>query len=143
MTYLKTISFCFILILISSACQTSTPKADHKITFGDLVNLETLTDVEISNNSGTFSLTREQIKQLKEDLNNMPYDPNISVKVGAIHIRLKINEKNYNIATATHGNYIEIHRDMVNQNLDLINNIQWLYFKTNGVNFDNYKAQNQ
>lgn len=38
-----------------------------------------------------------------------------------------------------YGNSTQIHRDLVNQNQGLIDVVQWLCFKTNGVNFDNYQ----
>ncbi|MGM0479350.1 MAG: hypothetical protein ACQERC_09005 [Bacteroidota bacterium] len=105
--------------------------------------MEKLDRVEMSNNSGTFNLSDKQIENIKNDLSQMVYDPNISVKVGAINIELLIDGKTYHISSATHGDYIEVHRDIVMKNKSSIETSDWLYFKTNEVNFDNYKNENQ
>lgn len=143
MLKLKIISFCFVLLMVSCSCQDSNEKVNHQIVFSDLVHLEKLTSVEMRNNSGTFNLTDAQIKKLKTELNQMIYAPHMSAKVGAIQIKLKINNQDFYISTATHGKYMEIPRDLIHQNLDAIDHKQWLYFKTNGVNFDNYQNQNK
>ena len=98
--------------------------------------------VEMSNNSGTFNLTNKQIEKIKTELSEMVYDPDISVKVGAINIELSIDGKTHNISSATHGDYIEVHSDIVTKNKNSIGTSDWLYFKTNKVNFDNYKNEN-
>ena len=137
MTKLKLLIIC--LVLISFSC---TNKKDE-LTFGDFVEMEKLDRVEMSNNSGTFNLSDKQIQNIKNDLSQMVYDPYISVKVGAINIELLIDGKTYHISSATHGDYIEVHRDIVMKNNSLIGTSEWLYFKTNEVNFDNYKKETQ
>lgn len=60
----------------------------------------------------------------------MTYEPNISVKLGAIHITLIIDNKEYNIVTATHGDFAKIEYDLVTKNQAEFDNV---FFKTNGV----------
>ena len=113
------------------------------MTFGAFVEMEKLDSVEMSNNSGTFNLSDKQIENIKEDLSQMTYDPNISVKVGAINIELLIDGKTHHISSATQGDYIEVHREIVTKNKSSMGTSDWLYFKTNEVNFNNYKNENQ
>src|SRR5690554_2241832 len=137
MTKLKLLIIC--LVLISFSC---TNKKDE-LTFGEFVEMEKLDRVEMSNNSGTFKLSAKQIQDIKNDLSQMVYDPYITVKVGAINIELLIDGKTYHISSATHGDYIEVHRDIVMKNNSLIRTSERLYFKTNEVNFDNHKKETQ
>ena len=137
MTKLKLLIIC--LVLISFSCTNK----KNELTFEDFVEMEKLDRVEMSNNSGTFDLSDKQIENIKDDLSQMVYDPHISVKVGAINIELLIDGKTYHISSATHGDYIEVHRDIVMKNNSSIGTSEWLYFKTNEVNFDNYKKEAQ
>jgi hypothetical protein len=139
---LKLLPLCFLLVFFSCANQTSDENIDGRITFADLVELENLNKVKMSNNAGTFDLNSVQIERIKTDLSGLIYDPNISVKVGAINIELLIDGKSYNISSATHEEYIEVHRDIVAKNQKSIGTSDWLYFKTEGVNFDDYKEAN-
>jgi|SRR5690554_1840094 len=143
MTKLKLLIICLVLISFSCTNKTGNNKPKNELTFGDFVEMEKLDRVEMSNNSGTFNLSDKQIENIKEDLSQMTYDPNISVKVGAINIELLIDGKTYHISSATHGDYIEVHREIVTKNKSSIGTSDWLYFKTNEVNFDNYKNENQ
>src|SRR5690554_6885956 len=113
MTKLKLLIICLVLISFSCTNKTGNNKPKNELTFGDFVEMEKLDRVEMSNNSGTFNLSDKQIENIKEDLSQMTYDPNISVKVGAINIELLIDGKTYHISSATHGDYIEVHREIV------------------------------
>ncbi len=132
-------------MLISFSCtnKNENNETNGKLTFGNLVDMEKLDKVEMSNNSGTFNLTNKQIEKIKTELSEMVYDPDIAVKVGAINIKLSIDGKTHNILSATHGAYIEVHSSIVSKNKNSIGTSDWLYFKTNEVNFDNYKNENQ
>jgi len=143
MTKLKSLIFFLTLILFSCASKNEKNETNNELTFGHLVDIEELDEVKMSNNSGTFNLSDKQIEKIEDELSQMIYDPNISVKVGAINIELIIDGKTYNISSATHGDYVEVHRDIVTKNKSSIGTSDWLYFKTNGVNFDNYKNENQ
>jgi hypothetical protein len=135
MIKLKLLIICTILILFSCTNEKD------ELTFGDFVEMNKLDRVKMSNNSGTFNLSNEQIEKIKGDISQMVYDPNISVKVGAISIQLLLDGKTYHISSATHGDYIEVHRDIIMKNKSSIESSDWLYFKTNDVNFDNYKNE--
>ena len=143
MTILKPFLVFFLLISFSCTNKNENIEFNNSLTFGDLVAIDKLNQVEMSNNSGTFNLTDKQVEKIKTELSEMVYDPNISVKVGAINLKLSIDGKIYNISSATHGDYIEVLSDIVTKNKSSIETSDWLYFKTNGVNFDNYKNENQ
>ena len=143
MTKLKSLIIFFTLILFSCTGNNEKDETNDELTFGHLVDIEELDEVKMSNNSGTFNLGDKQIEKIKDELSQMTYDPNISVKVGAINIELIIDGKTYNISSATHGDYVEVPKEIVTKNKKLIGTSGWLYFKTNGVNFDNYKYENQ
>ncbi len=128
----------FLLIFLLSCGSRNTNK---EIKLKSLVALEKLEKVTITNNYGTHILDDNQVKTIKAQLSDMTYEPDIAVKVGAIHIELIIDGEKHNILTATHGNYIEVHKDIVGKNHDLIESSDWLYFNTGGVNFDNYKKE--
>ncbi|WP_281979460.1 hypothetical protein [Tenacibaculum mesophilum] len=135
----------FFLLVISFSCSNKNENkaTDDALTFGDFVELEKLNKVEMSNNSGTFNLSDKQIEKIREELSQMVYEPNVSVKVGAINMELTVDGKTYRISSATHGDYIEVHRDIVTKNKSSIVTSDWLYFKTGKANFDNYKNENQ
>ncbi|WNJ17893.1 hypothetical protein [Pontibacter sp. G13] len=133
------------LCLISFSCsnRTGNDKPREELNFGDLVAIDKIDHVEMSNHSGTFNLTNKQIEKIKAELSEMVYDPNISVKVGAKNIELTIDQKIYTLSSATNGGYIEVHKDIVTKNKHFIGPSDWLYFRTGEVNFDNYKNNNQ
>ena len=116
---------------------------NNTMTLGDFVELEKLDKVVMSNNSGTFDLNDNQIGKIKDDLSQMVYHPNFSAKVGAINIELLIDGETYNISSSTHGEYIEVHGDLVTKNKSSLGTSDWLYFKTGKVNFNNYKNEIQ
>ena len=130
-----------IISFFSISCANTEDKGQNEMTFGDLVDLGKLEKVRMRNNSGTFDLTSNQVDKIRLDLASMVYDPNMSVKVGAINIELTIDGKVYDISTATHGDYMEVHNEIISKNKDKIENAAWLYFRTVGVNFDNYKEE--
>lgn len=129
----------FILILFSCVENGRNIQNESEIIFADLVEIEKIQSVKMSNSSGTFELNYDQIQQIKQELSTMIYEPNISAKVGAITIEVAIDGKVYSIYSSTQGAYIEIHRDMVTKNETHIGTSEWLYFKTKAVNFDNYR----
>lgn len=141
MPKLQLLIFCLLLISFSCSNKNENKETNSSLTLGDLVELEKLSKVEISNNSGTFNLSNKQIKKIKDELSQMVYDPNVSVKVGAINIELLIGEKTHNISSSSHGDYIEVHRNIATMNESSLPTSDWLYFKTGEVNFDNYKNE--
>ena len=142
MKKLKLITLCILLFSISCTNRSEIVETKDELTFGDLVDLEKLEKVKMTNNSGAFHLSKDQMLDLQKEISEMVYDPNVSVKVGAINIELTINGEIHTISTATQGNYIEVHKDIVSKQKSLIGSSDWLYFKTGEVNFDNYKKEN-
>ena len=106
------------------------------MTFADFVEVGKIEKVMMSNNSGKFILSPEQLTEFKKQISSMTYEPNITVKLGAIHMILIIDNKEYDMATATHGDFVEIDYGLVTKNKSEFKNA---FFKTNRINFDNYK----
>ncbi len=106
------------------------------MTFADFVEVEKIEKVIMSNNSRKFILSTEQLSEFKKQISSLTYEPNISAKLGTIHMTLIIDNKQYNISTATHGDFAEIDYDLITKNKSEFDNV---FFKTNGINFDNYK----
>lgn len=142
MTKLKSLVFFLMLISLSCVTKSEKGKTDDELTLGHFVDLADLDKVKMSNNSGTFNLSDKQLEQFEAELSQMTYDPDISVKVGAILIELVIDGKTYHMSSSTQGDYIEVHREIVTKNKSSVGSSDFLYFKTNGVNFDNYKTKN-
>lgn len=111
------------------------------MTFADFVDIDKIEEVRMSNNSGTFNLTTKQLNAFKKAIGTMTFTPYMSAKVGAIGITVVIDGHEYVLLTATHGDYLETSRTIVTKNKQNIGEQTWLYFKTNGINFDNYKRE--
>ena len=139
---LKLLTLSLLVILISCTDAKVNEKTSDLLTFGSFVDLDKLTHVKMSNNSGTFDLTNKQLQKLKVALSNMKYDPTIAVKVGAIAIELEIDGKKHTISSGTRKNHIEVHKSIVTKNQQVLKTKDWLYFETGGINFCNYKREN-
>ncbi|MCH2196496.1 hypothetical protein [Kordia sp.] len=111
------------------------------ITLGDVLDLSKLEKVTMYNNSGKFELTAAQRGKLKKELAKMEYEKSIAVKLGSIYIELIIDGKKCGITSGTHKKHIEVHKSSLTNTKGLPAERDWLYFKTNGVNFDNYKPK--
>lgn len=107
----------------------------------DFMEIDDIEQVRMSNNSGTFYLNDKQLISLKKELKSLSYDPGFSAKVGAITMELTIHGKKHVLSSATHGDYLEVHSSIASKNKAQVEADSWLYFKTNGVNFDNYTKQ--
>ena len=114
---------------------------ERTLSFADLVDIKQIEKVEMRNNSGTFLLSQSQLKQFKEQIATMSYDPNMSAKVGAINMTLTIAGQEHLLSTATHGDYVEAHNSIVGTSMESIEGKAWIYFNTNGINFDNFKEE--
>lgn len=111
--------------------------------FADFVDIDSIEEVHIRNNSGSFALSPYQIKQFKKEIAITTYAPNMSAKVGAIGITIIIGTKKHILHTSTHGEYMEVHSSIATKNREKISQEKWLYFRTNGINFDNYQKKNR
>ncbi|XOV67648.1 MAG: hypothetical protein ACFHU9_00485 [Fluviicola sp.] len=129
------------VMFLTGACSGNVEEKPNKkeVTFGEVVDLDSVEKVQMSNNSGTFMLSKQQIEQLKNDLSGMVYRPEFSAKMGSIGIKLTMNGKEFIISSATHGDFIEVHKSILSKHKASIATTDWLYFETAGVNFDNYK----
>jgi len=127
--------FPFLLFAIS-ACTNSEPKS-----FYDFAKLDNIEKVKISNNSGTFYLTSAQLTTFQSDLGKLTFEKGFTAKVGSISIQITINHKKYSLITATNGQYIEIPTSIFGKKVDSFENQESVYFKSNGVNFDNYSNE--
>ncbi|MEM6721921.1 MAG: hypothetical protein AAF611_21515 [Bacteroidota bacterium] len=138
---LKLFLLVYIMFLVSCAQTEHKNIKNTSITFGDVVDLSKLEKVTMHNNSGTFVLNTKQMEKLKGELSKMEYEKDLTVKLGSIYIELIIDGKKCGISSRTHANYIEVHKNSLTETKDLSADRDWFYFKTNGVNFDNYKKQ--
>ncbi|WP_298904262.1 hypothetical protein [uncultured Psychroserpens sp.] len=123
----------FIICIVTVSCGKN-----QELHFIDFVDIDAIENVEMSNNSGVFTLNKKQLIQFKKEIASLTYEPSYTVKVGAINMSLTINGKSYLMATATHGDYVEIDIGLVTKNAFKFENP---FFKTNGINFDNYKKE--
>lgn len=130
----------FLILIFFSCAETESNKAS---TLGDVMMLSKLEKATMHNNSGKFVLTTKQMKKLQRELSQMEYEPKFTSKLGSIYIELIIDGKKCGIASRTHGKYIEVHKNHLSNTKGLPKDRDWFYFKTNGVNFDNYKQANE
>ncbi len=131
----KTLLSALLLMLFLFSC---TQKKIESL--ADLVEIDAISSVKMSNNSGTFYLNDDQLVSFKEDLKTLTYTK-MTAKVGAIQMELTIDGKKVVLSSATHGDYVEAHNSIATKNQDQLEPDSWLYFETNGVNFDNYTKQ--
>jgi len=134
----------FLILFVSCKEIKKDKESDNNtITFGDVVDLSKLEKVTMYNNSGKFELTAAQRGKLKKELAKMEYEKSIAVKLGSIYIELIIDGKKCGITSGTHKKHIEVHKSSLTNSKGLPAERDWFYFKTNGVNFDNYKKENK
>lgn len=126
---LKIVSTLLVIILFSC-------KSEKEMTFSDFVEIQKIEKVIMSNNSGKFVLSPEQLVTFKTQISTLKYNPDISAKMGNIGMTLIIGNQEYYIGARTHGDLIEIDPDLVTKNKWRFNNP---FFYTEGINFDNYK----
>ncbi|WP_298514233.1 hypothetical protein [uncultured Kordia sp.] len=139
---LKLLLSCLVIFTSCKDVTKAKESDNNAITFGNLVDLSKLEKATMYNNSGKFELTAAQIGKLKKELSGMEYEKSISVKLGTIYVELIIDGKKCGITSGTHADYIEVHKNSLTITKGLPESRGWLYFKTNGVNFDNYKPKN-
>ena len=127
--------FLFLLVLVSilPACQE-----EKSSSLADLVDLDHIEKAEMFNNSGAFILNPDQLSQLKKDLSQFTYAPGMAAKTGAIRLVLTIGGEKYAITSSTHGDFAEINASMLYSSVSEKNR-STVFFRTNGVNLDNYK----
>ncbi len=122
-----------LLLMTVLSCRNKTT-----YTLADFVEIEKIETVLMRNNSGTFKLSEDQLTKFKSEISTFTHDPNLNLKLGMISMDLIINGQSFIIYARTHGDYVEIDPAMVSKNKS---HLKGCFFKTNGLNFDNYKAQ--
>lgn len=128
-----------IFLFLLSACSPNTMQsAEDGVRFGDLVELENVSEVRVRNNNGYHEVKGDTRKELIELLGNMTLEKNGSYKTGAKSIELTIGGDTFALFGRTHGNYIEADRKIVSRNKESIEGIETLYFKADKLNIDNY-----
>ena len=129
---MKTIAL-FLILCCFVSCQEDQPQ--H---FGDFVNISKIEKVVMSNNSGKFELLGPQLEMFKRELENLTPATG-SYKTGGLTIVLTIKRKEYVLSTNTHGEYLECPVEIISENKKHFKGEKVVYFKMNGVNFDNFK----
>lgn len=129
----NSIQILFVLFALLS-CTDSTEM--DPIYLSDLIDLNGIDSIRVNNNSGKHILNADQFIQFKKELGAMQLDKG-SYKMGSIGFSLYINGQELFFTGSTHGDYFEAHADYVTKNKDRIET-DWIYFKTNGMNLDNY-----
>lgn len=69
----------------------------------------------------------------------MTYEPGAPVKTGMIGFSIVIEGNSYFIASSTHGQYVEVPSSLIFGDTSGI--YSSYYYRTNGVNLDNYKKR--
>ncbi|MFT5602440.1 MAG: hypothetical protein ACI9N1_002695 [Flavobacteriales bacterium] len=135
--------FVIVASLFLMACTTgSDSQKDTQINnLGHYVEFEKLETATMHNNFGPFVLNTDQLGQLKIDLSSMIYIPGMSAKVGGISIEMIIDGEPFMVLSSNNGDYLEVHKTMITKNGSEIKETEWLYFKTNDVNFNNYQKE--
>lgn len=126
--------FIILILTIFLSCQQDTP-----VYFSDFVEIEDIEQIEMSNNSGVFILTENQMKDLIERLSVSTFEKGISLKMGFIGFKLIIDGKEYYASGKTNGEYLEFDASIVTKNADYLDDSKWIYFKIKDLNLDNYK----
>jgi hypothetical protein len=108
------------------------------IKFKDLVAIDNISQVRVSNNSGDHEVTNQKRTELLQKLGEMTLDKNGSYKVGGKSIELTIDGEKYTLLGRTKGDYFEVTKTIVTKNRKNVDSSETLYFKANGLNIDNY-----
>lgn len=130
--------FLFLILLVSGCTQNQVQSNSDPIKFKDLVAIENISHVQVSNNSGDHEVTNHQRTELLQKLGEMTLDKNGSYKVGGKSIELTIDGEKYTLLGRTKGDYFEVTKTIVTKNQKNVESSETLYFKANDLNIDNY-----
>ncbi len=112
------------------ACADTIRLKDIYNTLSDVIKIENIDSVRMSNNNGTFLLSQPQLKKFRKEISTMEFENNISVKVGSINIEIYIENRSYLLTGSSNGELIIFS-----------NKYSDYYSKQNGINFNNYKPK--
>ena len=113
--------------------ETTTP---NEIRLSDLAEIDQIDSVLMDNNYGKHFISADKLEAFKSKLGAMLLEEG-SYKMGGIGFTVYIKGKGYHFSGRTHGTLIETTRDIVTKP-GLKGKEKWLYFKTDGLNLDNY-----
>lgn len=123
----------FLLLGVFAACENKTPE-----NFGDFVDITKIEKVMMHNNSGDFMLDDKELEMFKRELENLTPATG-TYKTGGITMTLTVKKKEYVLSTNTNGEYLECPSRLISSHKDYFGNQEQVYFKMNGVNFDNFQ----
>jgi hypothetical protein len=129
----------FSLILFITLILSCNRQDSFKLTSAFDVNQ--IDQVKIQNNSGTFYLSSEQLNLFRKDMEKLTFEDGYTPQVGTLQLTLKIKGKDYKMITSSDGQFIELPVSMIGSDKFLKEEKEFVYFKTNGVNFDKYKNE--
>ena len=109
-------------------------------TLSDVIEIENIDSVRISNINGGFFLSQMQLKKFKREVSTMEFEGNISVKVGSINIELYINNRSFLLSGSTK---VLLSGSTKGELVRFSNKYIDYYFKLNGINLNNYKPHNE
>ncbi|PKL79466.1 MAG: hypothetical protein CVV25_07890 [Ignavibacteriae bacterium HGW-Ignavibacteriae-4] len=112
------------------ACADTIRLKDIYNTLSDVIKIENIDSVRMSNINGSFLLSQPQLKKFRKEISTMEFENNISVKAGNINIEIYIENRSYFLTGSTNGELVRFS----NKYFDY-------YFKRNGINFNNYKPK--
>lgn len=107
-----------------------------EIRLADLAEIDQIDSVLMDNNYGAHFISAGKLEDFKSKLGAMLLEEG-SYKMGGIGFIVYIKGKGYHFSGRTHGALIETTRDIVTKQKSRVKE-KWLYFKTNGLNLDNY-----
>ena len=108
----------------------------------DFIEVDAIEKVHMRNNSGSFDLNPKQLATFKKGIGKLEYQPGFSAKVGGIGMEITVHGQTHLFFTNTHGAYLETSTKAVTMNQAAIASSDFLYFRTTGFNFDNFKPAN-
>jgi hypothetical protein len=108
----------------------------EEIYLSDLIDIEKIDSVLMNNNYGVHFIDNSKLANFKSELGKMTLEGG-SYKMGGISFAIYINGIEYHFVGRTKGTLIEASSNVVTINKSWIGE-EWIYFKTNDLNLDNY-----
>ncbi|MEX2484449.1 MAG: alpha/beta hydrolase [Brumimicrobium sp.] len=132
---MKVIYLVLFVALILLGCKT-----EKEMSFSDFVDVDKIEKVKVKNDSVTFYLSKDQLKEFKEDLASLEYAPNTSTKTGVVILKVTVEGKDYDVSSSENNDYIRIDKSLVTNNKTSFKNE---FFSIEGLNLDEYKPENK
>lgn len=123
-----------LIVLSLYSCNQQRPEV---ILFSDLVEIEAIDSAQVSNNSGRHTISEVDLNQFLSKLSALELEEKGSFKTGTIGFTLFSKGQKISFNGRTNGDYLETNASSCMKNQDWIKT-DWIYFRTNGLNLDNY-----